>query len=102
MSIKYLSSLVDGSVNLFKEISLVKKFMKSKSYLDTILGSLQTNSYFAHPHNFLIAMLGDFYNMMKRMSLRIYIEVNQLVTHLRRNDAWLQRVTAETILREDT
>ena len=77
MFIKYRSSLVNGSVNLFKEISLVKKFMKSKSDLDTILGCLQTNSYFAHPHNILIAMLGDDSFELRKEAVDIILDLRR-------------------------
>ena len=43
--------------------------------------------------------LKDFHNTMKRLSLRINIEVNQVVTNLKQNDQWRQRVVTDTTWR---
>ena len=59
MDIKYHSSIVYGAVNLFNEINLVKKHVKSKFDRELILSNIQVNGYFAHPHNILISKLGD-------------------------------------------
>ena len=59
MNIKYKSSVIYGPVNLFKEISLIKEHVSSKRDRNLLLDVLQNNAYFAHPHNMLIAKLGD-------------------------------------------
>jgi hypothetical protein len=59
MNIKYRSSVIYGALNLFLEISLIKTHVKCRSDQEILFNTLQTNSYFAHPHNVLIAMLGD-------------------------------------------
>ena len=59
MNIKYQSSIVYGAVNLFTEVNLIRKNIRSKSEQNFILSNLQLNCYFAHPHNVLVAMLGD-------------------------------------------
>ena len=59
MNIKYRSSVIYGALNLFLEISLIKAHVKCKSDKDIFFNTLQTNSYFSHPHNVLIAMLDD-------------------------------------------
>ena len=43
--------------------------------------------------------LKDFHNTMKRLSLRINIEVNQVITNLKQNDQWRQRVVTDTTWR---
>jgi hypothetical protein len=59
MNIKYQSSVIYGALNIFLEISLIKAHVKCKSDQNILSNTLQTNSYFAHPHKVLIAMLGD-------------------------------------------
>ena len=75
MDIKYKSSIVYGCVNLFKEISLVKKFVKNKAEQGLILNCIQGNSYFAHPHNVLIAMLGDECYSIRKEAIDIIVDI---------------------------
>ena len=59
MDIKYKNSITHGALNLFKEISLIKEHVKSKSDRSILFSVLENNGYFAHPHNVLISMLSD-------------------------------------------
>ncbi|XP_063688599.1 uncharacterized protein LOC134821764 isoform X2 [Bolinopsis microptera] len=85
MFIKYYDSIVYGSVNLFQEISFIKKVIKSKSERDFILNGVQVNSYFAHPHNILIAMLGDKNYVLRKKAVDLILDlrgVDEVCTEL--------------------
>ncbi|KAL5251758.1 hypothetical protein ACHWQZ_G014793 [Mnemiopsis leidyi] len=92
MNIKYESSIVNGCVNLFKEISLIKKFVKSKAEQEFILCSLQGNSYFAHPHNVLISMLGDESYVIRKMAIDIIQDLRNLHVESQSLDYYLPKV----------
>lgn len=67
MSIKHKSSIIQGPINLFMELSLIKTCIKGQKDVNTCLEVLKNNCYFAHPHSILLSMLGDpTYSIRKR------------------------------------
>ena len=97
MNIKYKSSIVDGCVNLFKEVSLIKKYVKSKVEQEYILSSLQVNSYFAHPHNVLISMLADESYVIRKEAIDIIVDLRNLDYGEQSLDYYLPKVNFEAV-----
>ena len=59
-AVKFRPSLVDGSPHLFNQIQNIKSLFKGED-LKLLLKSVQTNCYFAHPENIIVAMLASPY-----------------------------------------
>ncbi|KAL5272301.1 hypothetical protein ACHWQZ_G000503 [Mnemiopsis leidyi] len=97
MNIKYESSIVHGCVNLFKEVSLIKKYVKSKVEQEYILSSLQVNSYFAHPHNVLISMLGDECYVIRKEAIDIIVDIRNLDYGEQSLDYYLPKVNFDAV-----
>ena len=78
---KYKSSIIDGPQHIFDEISSIRKLEFDKhtdGSVDVLHKSIQTNCYFVHPENILLAMLGDKKKTVRAEAVRMITKVRRL------------------------